>query len=132
MDKANGGNRVIFVDSLISDEDEDEDVDSPEPVNRKRLHLCGFIGCAHNYEFSRCEHCSSVEQSVPLWAIRQKEKAVGYLRSCLCCKSTGKEFGGRMREPAKPVRATNVADVHVLAQNVVHHAEKKKTVGVCR
>jgi hypothetical protein len=34
--------------------------------------------------------------------------------------------GSTYREPARPVRATQVADVHVLAQDMVHHAERKR------
>ncbi|MBN2243331.1 MAG: hypothetical protein JW793_11635 [Acidobacteria bacterium] len=31
----------------------------------------------------------------------------------------------------RPVRATNVADVHVLAQDMVHHAERKRLLVFC-
>ena len=35
------------------------------------------------------------------------------------------------REPARPVRATNVADVHVLAQDMVHHSERRRLLVFC-
>jgi hypothetical protein len=33
--------------------------------------------------------------------------------------------GGQYREPARPVRAVAVSDVHVLAQSMLHHAERR-------
>jgi len=35
-------------------------------------------------------------------------------------------MGRRFREPIREVRAVNVSDVHVLAQDMVHHAERKR------
>ena len=35
-------------------------------------------------------------------------------------------MGRRYREPIREVRATNVSDVHVLAQDMVHHAQRKR------
>src|SRR5690606_390223 len=34
--------------------------------------------------------------------------------------------GGRYREPARPVRAVSVSDVHVLAQSMVHLSERPR------
>ena len=43
----------------------------------------GFVG-VHIITNSQDVNIARVSiKSVPLWAIRQKEKAVGYLRSCL-------------------------------------------------
>ena len=53
------------------------------------------------------------------------------LTSCLSCQATGKRLNGRYREPARPVRAINVADVHVLSQDMVHHAERKRLLVFC-
>ena len=39
--------------------------------------------------------------------------------------------GVNYREPARPVRATNVADVHVLAQDMVHHSERQRLLVFC-
>ena len=40
-------------------------------------------------------------------------------------------MNGLYREPARPVRATNVADVHVLAQDMVHHSERQRLLVFC-
>lgn len=45
-----------------------------------------------------------------------RHRPVGRLRS----------FGSRYLEPARPLRAVAVADVHVLAQNVIQHASRRR------
>ncbi|MBI3493129.1 MAG: DUF1998 domain-containing protein [Acidobacteria bacterium] len=40
-------------------------------------------------------------------------------------------MGTVYREPARPVRATNVADVHVLAQDMVQHSERPRLLVFC-
>ena len=65
--------------------------------------------------------CHSTERAAP-----------GLLTSCLSCGSTGSSpHGGRYREPARPVRAINVADVHVLAQDMVHRAQRPRLLVFC-
>ena len=63
---------------------------------------------------------------VKLYAVRNNEKNPGYVSSCIACGARGRRLGRRFREPMRPVRATNVSDVHVLAQDMIHHAERKR------
>src|SRR5262249_21984463 len=60
------------------------------------------------------------------FALRTSKDHPGFLSSCLSCTSKGRPMGRRYREPMRPVRAVNVSDVHVLAQDMVHHAERKR------
>lgn len=53
------------------------------------------------------------------------------LTSCLSCGANGRRIGTNYREPARPVRATNVADVYVLAQDMVHHSERPRLLVFC-
>lgn len=46
-----------------------------------------------------------------LYAVRQKKDNPGHLSSCLSCGANGRAMFSTCREPARPVRATNVADV---------------------
>ena len=68
---------------------------------------------------------------VVLYAIRQKKDNPGFLTSCLSCGANGRVIGTTYREPARPVRATNVADVHVLAQDMVHNSERPRLLVFC-
>src|SRR5674476_42072 len=95
--------------------------------------LFTYVGtaAAHREETGRCLHCGVAGQTVKLHAIRQNRVNPGKLTACLSCGSTGRRLGGIYREPARPVRATNVADVHVLAQDMVHHSERPRLLVFC-
>ena len=122
LDEARGGNRVVLVDRLVSTDEDDAD-HSPrtEPI-----YFCRHCGSAHPDSFTRCFGCGSVSDPVRLSVIRSKEENPGYLTSCLSCGARGKAMGRRYREPAREVRAVNVSDVHVLSQDMVQHADRKR------
>ncbi len=123
LDANNGGKRVVLVDRIFSQED------GTELEERERTHplfLCRNCGSAHPYEFNRCFGCGAVSDPVRLFVVREHAKHAGQLTSCLSCRARGKRMGRRYREPIREVRAVNVSDVHVLAQDMVHHAERKR------
>ena len=123
LDKNNGGNRVVLVDQIIS-LDDDQDLDELERT--QSLYFCRQCGSAALDEFTRCCGCGSVSEPVKLYAIRETVKQPGNLSSCLSCGARGKRQERRFREPIREVRAVNVSDVHVLAQDMVHHAQRKR------
>lgn len=123
LDKDHGGRRLVVVDQVIS---KDEDTDLEEETWSHPLYFCRHCGSAHPNQAGRCQHCGSPSPLVKLYAIRQKPKNPGYLSSCVSCGARGRSMGRRYREPIREVRAINVSDVHVLAQDMVHHAERKR------
>ncbi len=123
LDLARGGHRIVLLDRLVSEGESDDDDGADLPV--ATIHLCRHCGAAHG-EPGPCLQCGRSEPLVALQVVRQHQDHPGALTSCISCRSTGKPLGGRYREPIKPVRATNVADVHVLAQEMVEHAERKR------
>jgi ATP-dependent helicase YprA (DUF1998 family)/SOS-response transcriptional repressor LexA len=128
LEEAQGGCRVVLLDRIVGgSEDEDlEDHDRTAPV-----HFCRRCGAAHPEAVVRCLHCGAPGESVLLYAVRQKEENPGLLSRCLSCGANGRRIGSSYREPARPVRATNVADVHVLAQDMVHHSERQRLLVFC-
>ena len=128
LEETLGGKRVLLVDHLIGAGDGEEIGAKKRTVP---LHLCRKCGAAHPETVSRCFSCGSPSPTVRLEAIRQKEKKPGLLTSCLCCGATGRSLAGRYREPARPVRAINVSDVHVLTQDMVHHAQRRRLLVFC-
>jgi ATP-dependent helicase YprA (DUF1998 family) len=125
--EAQGGSRVVLVDHIVGNDDNDDDgLEKTAP-----LHICRACGAAHPVTGQHCLHCGSPEPFVVLNVVRQKEDNPGVLSSCLSCGTGGRRTGTHYREPARPVRATNVADVHVLAQDILHHAERKRLLVFC-
>ena len=123
------GKRVVLVDRLIGSEDNEED--HADHARAVPLHFCRRCSAAHPQPVSRCLSCGEAGDTIQLLAIRQNQKNPGRLTSCLSCGATGRRIGGRYREPARPVRAINVADVHVLTQDMVQHAERRRLLVFC-
>ena len=129
QEKQLGGRRVVLVDTLIGEDDEG---DSAPHARTAPLHFCRGCGAAHPTAVPRCLACGRRGGTVRLLAVRQNPQRPGRLTSCLSCGATGgTPSGGRYREPARPVRAINVADVHVLAQDMVHHAQRPRLLVFC-
>jgi len=124
LSESHGGRRLILLDRLITDEVDDDPDDIPRET--ERLFFCRFCGALHPAALNRCDGCGRPGVLVPLLAVRQKGSAVGSLYACICCGTRGRQLGARYREPAREVRAIAVSDVHVLAQNMIHHAERRR------
>lgn len=125
-----GGKRVVLFDALIGASDDAED-DAPALGRTAPLHFCRNCGAAHPEPVARCLACGSLTAPVRLHAVRQGKERSGWLASCLSCGAHGRTWAGGYREPARPVRAVNVADVHVLTQDMVHHAERQRLLVFC-
>jgi DEAD/DEAH box helicase/Helicase conserved C-terminal domain/MrfA Zn-binding domain len=125
LSKELGGCRVILTDRLIGadEDDEEEDTDSSAGVT---LHLCRSCGALHPSARPRCDACGRDGDLVPLLAVREREGEPGVLSRCVSCRTSGRRVGGRFWEPAREVRAVAVADVHVLAQSMLHHAHRQR------
>ena len=132
LDEKAGGKRVVLTDRLIGAEESDDDNDVPSRKRTAPLALCRRCGAAHACTEPSCRACGRSGTLVELLAVRQKEDNPGLLTSCLSCRATGRRpSGGRYREPAREVRAVSVADVHVLTQDMVQHAERRRLLVFC-
>ncbi len=147
LDEVREGKRVVLVDRLIGgDEHDAEDEDGPGPEQRSGknetanilerrtapIHLCRHCGAAHERSGGDCLACGAPGPRIRLHAVQQKPDKPGVLTSCLSCNALGgRGGGGRYREPARPVRASNAADVHVLAQDMVHNSERPRLLVFC-
>lgn len=128
LEESQGGKRLVLIDHLVGGSD-DEELD--EHNRTEKLFFCRRCGAAHPVPVINCAHCGAAEEPVELYAIQQRENNPGYLTSCLSCGAIGRRYGSYYREPARAVRATNVADVHVLAQDMVHHSDRQRLLVFC-
>ncbi|MEI6448108.1 MAG: DEAD/DEAH box helicase, partial [Actinomycetes bacterium] len=115
------GKRVVFTDRIISAEAEDED-----PESTARVHLCRQCGAVHPEPLGKCDQCGTQDALVELLAVKESEKEPGKLTSCVACSTRGSALSGVYKEPVRPVRAVQVADVHVIGQEMLHHAERPR------
>jgi ATP-dependent helicase YprA (DUF1998 family)/phage repressor protein C with HTH and peptisase S24 domain len=135
--EAQGGKRLVLMDRIIGgsgDDDGEGDADDNGLAEHERtspLYFCRGCGAAHLEAVHRCLHCGAAGETATLYAVRQNKDNPGFLTSCLSCSASGRRIGSNYREPARPVRATNVADVHVLAQDMVHHSERPRLLVFC-
>lgn len=121
LDETRGGARVVLTDRVVSVDDDEDGLGRLTPV-----YLCRHCGALHPDDVSRCDGCGTEDALVDLHAISQNQERPGRLTRCVSCGAPGRPMGGRYREPAREVRAVSVADVHVLAQDMVHHADRKR------
>lgn len=128
QEETRGAGRVVLIDQLHRAVD---DTEVRGHNHTLPLYFCRVCRAAHPDLTSRCRHCGKSGEMIVLHAIRQKKDNPGYLASCISCGANGRKDGARYREPARPVRAINVADVHVLAQDMIQHAERPRLLIFC-
>ncbi len=88
---------------------------------------CSHCGSLQDSAADSCAECNVQHALVPLQAVRTKQELPGQLHACVACQAIGRRpGGGRYREPARPVRAVSVSDVHVLAQSILKLSERKR------
>lgn len=115
-----GGIRALSLDHQVGAEAEED------PVRTETLFACRYCGTVHDSNVTECVGCGRNKALKPLYFVQQKEEHKGKLTRCVSCSAAGRRFSGNYREPARPVRATTVADVHVLAQSMIHRAERRR------
>jgi hypothetical protein len=115
-----GGIRALSLDHQVGAETEDD------PVRTETLFACRYCGTVHDSNLTECVGCGRDKVLKPLYFVQHKEDNPGKLTRCVSCGAAGRRFSGSYREPARPVRATTVADVHVLAQSMIHRAERRR------
>jgi ATP-dependent helicase YprA (DUF1998 family) len=124
LDSAKGGKRCILIDGLVSEEE--------LPADKiAEVFLCRHCGTLHEIDGSACSHCGRSDKMVPLNSIQTKKENEGYLNRCLGCDANGRRWGASYREPARPVKTTPVADIHVLAQDMVNNLDPQRLLVFC-
>lgn len=115
-----GGNRVLFTNRFTSEIDADDDLATQRlDKKRRQLYFCRYCGTLHLTQ-GQCQYSSCKRQGrlVPIWAVQLNER--GKLMLCPSCGQRSNTLGDRVTEPIKPLRAVTVADVHILAQNMIN------------
>jgi hypothetical protein len=97
------------------------------PASASAVALCRRCGALHGAERPSCAACHQPAALCRCRWCAASEDLPGVLHSCVACQAPGRRpGGGRYREPARPVRAVSVSDVHVLAQSMLHLSERPR------
>ena len=128
--EAEGAVRVRFTDWFLAEADPEDEEDGNGNGRRSKATarlderrseawLCTQCGCVHRDEADSCPnpHCA---QPGPLARIYLVHEPKAF--RCLGCGATGRSGTGRDYEPIRPLRASTVADVHILAQEMISAA----------
>jgi hypothetical protein len=121
LERANGGTRAVSLNHQVG-----SDPDDDAPARTQTLYVCRYCGAVHDKDVAQCLGCGREKIFAPLHFVQQRDDHQGELTNCVSCGAHGRRFVGQYREPARPVRATTVADVHVLAQSMIHRAERRR------
>lgn len=121
-----GASRLVLLDRFAFADTEETTDPADQSKRLAKVFFCRHCGALHSQWLERCGSCGRGCAPVELYAVQQRSQRPGKLTSCVACKSPGRKRYGRFREPARPVRAVNVADVHVMAQSMLQHAERKR------
>jgi ATP-dependent helicase YprA (DUF1998 family) len=110
------GTRVVLTNRLL--EEVEEDGGSGKSAKWPIVYLCRQCGALHRDPNERClaDGCGHEEPLLPLRAFGSE------IRSCPSCGTTAIQIGGRIIEPIRPIRATTVADAHILSQAMINAA----------
>ncbi len=128
--EAEGATRVRFTDWVLAEADPDEEEGEGNGRGRGRSSarlderrseawLCTHCGTVHRDEEDACSN-PQCAQPGPLARVYLVHEPKAF--RCLGCGATGRSGTGRDYEPIRPLRASTVADVHILAQEMVSAA----------
>lgn len=112
---ADVGTRLILTNRLL---EEAESGPSQKSAKWPRAWFCRQCGSMHRSASPRClaDGCGHQEPLLPLAVFGSG------LSACPSCSAASFQIGGRAIEPARKVRAIEVADVHILAQAMINAA----------
>ncbi|MBU7017131.1 MAG: DEAD/DEAH box helicase [Theionarchaea archaeon] len=123
------GTRVVFTNRFVI-EDTEEDITHSRKLDKKRdcAYICRFCGTFHKSPAHMCSapECSRSGKLLKVYVLKELEKVT----KCPVCSQRGSRAGGKLYEPFKPLSAVQVADVHILAQNMLNaeSADNKKLI----
>ncbi len=132
--EADGAARVRFTDWFLAEADPEDDEDGSGAdgktagrskvaarldARRSEAWLCAHCGCVHRDAMNCCSNLECARPG-PLARIYLVHEPKAF--RCLGCGATGRSGAGRDYEPIRPLRASTVADVHILAQEMVSAA----------
>lgn len=129
------GSMVTFTDRFVSETAADEEDETDARVTRRldskraTLYACRHCGAFHKNSDDECRNdpCKRPDPLLPMYVL----SLTGPIETCPACGHHGGQWGGKVREPIKPMRASVAADVHILGQDMLGAAEERRRKLIC-
>jgi ATP-dependent helicase YprA (DUF1998 family) len=124
------GTRVVFTNRFVVElEVDEEDISRySERLNKRRdiAYVCQYCGTFHESLAQECSApiCRRAKELLRVNVLKELCKVT----KCPNCGHRGSSVGGRKREPFRPLSAVTVADVHILAQDMLNASETEKLI----
>lgn len=114
------GKRIIFTNRFVATEEEDEESEFYQKLSKKieARWVCRYCGSLHHGDGDRCSNldCKRDNAIVPIHLLKEH----GDIKTCPCCGHKGGRSGGKYYSPLRTLKAVNVADIHILAQDMIN------------
>ncbi|MEM4729071.1 MAG: DEAD/DEAH box helicase [Thermoplasmata archaeon] len=125
------GARIVFTNRFVSMiEEDDVDEDYQKRLERKydTAFICRYCGTLHSRNTHLCHNpaCRREKTLVPVFVLKKH----GVIASCPSCLYKGGMRGGKYQSPLRELKAVTVADIHILAQDMINAqtASNKKLI----
>ena len=124
------GKKVIFTNRFYSEEEEDEDSDYTKKLDKKRedAWVCKYCGSIHHGESNTCsrDDCKRKDSLLHVYLLNEHDE----VKTCPSCGQRGGKFSGKFKSPLRSLRAVTVADIHILAQDMINSqkADNRKLI----
>ena len=120
--------RLLLTDTfVIEEESEEENIEDRLDRRRHQVHVCSRCGSVHNSPQDHCSGCGVGSRLLPMWVLTNAGTQGGQtarILVCPSCKARGSDFASSRREPFRPIKAIAVADVHILAQEMLRASDE--------
>jgi ATP-dependent helicase YprA (DUF1998 family)/very-short-patch-repair endonuclease len=112
------GKRVLFTDRILLDHDAEEGQEQGTPKHI-RGYACAYCGALHTGEPKKCGGCMRSGTLGEVWLLNSVNK----VKSCPVCKYSQGSAARRYDHPFRALREVTVANVHILAQDMLNQAD---------
>lgn len=120
-DKTESEKLVLFTDALIQDQVEGHDIGAKIPKAYREGAVCIGCGALHFGDAKKCQACTRTSSLHPVYVIDSTDR----VKSCPVCRYSQGFAAKRYKHPFRALREIAVANVHILAQDMLNQADER-------
>ncbi len=112
--------RIVFTNRFVSEIEEDDNQSEKLDKKRQEAYICPYCGSFHQYPANICSNPDCKRSTALLKVYILTNTKNGRATICPGCGQKGRDKGSRYFEPFRPLSAVIVADIHILAQDMIN------------